>query len=118
MISEYGTWIHYGDLNPYLKQFQLINISHAAYSSALSLFPDMKEHEGLLTSEELASIVPDTIDHPEGFAENTINKGVGNNKMLFSQFLQDFANREYLEHNDCFLFRAKDELFKYLFQIQ
>ncbi|XP_028170550.1 uncharacterized protein LOC114360170 [Ostrinia furnacalis] len=39
-----------------LTHCKLISISHWAYTSALSLFPDMKEHEGLLTPEELNSI--------------------------------------------------------------
>lgn len=32
---------------------QLITIGHSAYTSALSLFPDMREHDDLLTSDEL-----------------------------------------------------------------
>ncbi|XP_045496927.1 uncharacterized protein LOC123695204 [Colias croceus] len=39
-----------------LTHCKLISISHFAYTSALNLFPDMKEHEGLLTPEELLSI--------------------------------------------------------------
>lgn len=42
-----------------LKQLlflQLISITHSAYISALSLFPDMKEHEGLLTRDELKKV--------------------------------------------------------------
>nr|XP_037867571.1 uncharacterized protein LOC101747086 isoform X1 [Bombyx mori] len=35
---------------------KLISITYSAYSSALSLFPDMKEHENLLTSNELQYI--------------------------------------------------------------
>ncbi|RVE53569.1 hypothetical protein evm_001710 [Chilo suppressalis] len=39
-----------------LTHCKLISISHSAYISALSLFPDMKEHEGLLKPEELLLI--------------------------------------------------------------
>ncbi|KAI8420830.1 hypothetical protein MSG28_008031 [Choristoneura fumiferana] len=36
-----------------LTHCKLITIGHSAYTSALSLFPDMREHDDLLTSEEL-----------------------------------------------------------------
>ncbi|KAF9821790.1 hypothetical protein SFRURICE_001901, partial [Spodoptera frugiperda] len=39
-----------------LTHCKLVSVSHYAYTSALSLFPDMKEHEGLLKPEELQHI--------------------------------------------------------------
>ncbi|XP_050349519.1 uncharacterized protein LOC126772954 [Nymphalis io] len=39
-----------------LTHCKLISISHFAYTSALNLFPDMREHEGLLTDDEMKKI--------------------------------------------------------------
>ncbi|XP_050665501.1 potassium voltage-gated channel protein eag-like [Leptidea sinapis] len=39
-----------------LTHCKFISISHFAYTSALNLFPDMREHDNLLTHDELRSI--------------------------------------------------------------
>lgn len=69
---------------------QLISISYAAYTSALSLFPDMREHDGLLTRKELKIIEKQAKSKVEGvFVPHYSQTGM---KYRITNILQEYYN--------------------------
>ncbi|XP_047521443.1 uncharacterized protein LOC125060521 [Pieris napi] len=76
-----------------LTHCKLISIGHFAYTSALNLFPDMKEHEGLLTSDELHSIEQQAKSQNTDAYLKHYNVLVGKRlSSLLTNALQDFFN--------------------------
>ncbi|XP_075976271.1 uncharacterized protein LOC142976664 [Anticarsia gemmatalis] len=79
-----------------LTHCKLVCISHSAYTSALSLFPDMKEHEGLLTPEELKLFDVNTnLLTKESYLQhyNQAEKP----KVKITNILQDFFNNSFID---------------------
>ncbi|XP_053605424.1 uncharacterized protein LOC128672350 isoform X1 [Plodia interpunctella] len=76
-----------------LTHCKLISISHAAYTSALSLFPAMKEHENLLTPEELRMIeIQAKSQRAEGYLtryDKLTEKQIVRIKNLYKRFLNN-----------------------------
>lgn len=71
---------------------QLISISHVAYTSALNLFPDMREHDGLLTPEELKMIANQAkLQSAEAYFQH-YNVSEKAPKMKITSFFQDFLD--------------------------
>ncbi|XP_045524847.1 uncharacterized protein LOC123714573 isoform X1 [Pieris brassicae] len=94
-----------------LTHCKLISIGHFAYTSALNLFPDMKEHEGLLTSDELHSIEQQAKSQNTDAYLKHYNVLMGKRlSSLLTNALQDFFNdsfinvkRHYQRKNESYL---------------
>ncbi|KPI98672.1 Cyclic nucleotide-gated cation channel [Papilio xuthus] len=80
----------------------LISISHVAYTSALNLFPDMREHDGLLTPEELKMIADQAkLQSAEAYFQH-YNVSEKAPKMKITSFLQDFLDSSWLDEAKTF----------------
>ncbi|KPJ19458.1 Potassium voltage-gated channel protein eag [Papilio machaon] len=84
-----------------LTHCKLISISHVAYTSALNLFPDMREHDGLLTPEELKMIADQAkLQSAEAYFQH-YNVSEKAPKMKITSFLQDFLDNSFINvYND------------------
>ncbi|KAH9639387.1 hypothetical protein HF086_002076 [Spodoptera exigua] len=81
-----------------LTHCKLVSVSHYAYTSALSLFPAMKEHEDLLTPEELQNIeeqakTQTTDSYLQHYNRLTMQK----RKVKIASLLQEFFNRSWID---------------------
>ncbi|XP_059058535.1 uncharacterized protein LOC131851991 isoform X1 [Achroia grisella] len=80
-----------------LTHCKLICISHSAYTSALSLFPDMKEHENLLSSEELNKIQDQAKSQNTGTYLKDYNKlTMKRERVKITNVLQSFINDSFI----------------------
>lgn len=84
---------------------QLVSISYCAYTSALSLFPDMREHDGLLTPEELQAIEEhaNTQNIAGGYLKH-YSSLVKTPKIKITSLLQEFINSNDLTYYNIYLF--------------
>lgn len=78
--------------NQNISTFQLISVSHSAYTSALSLFPDMKEHEGLMKPEELNQIETQAKSQNTEAYLKYYNRLTAKKKVRITNVLQEFFN--------------------------
>ncbi|KAF9418586.1 hypothetical protein HW555_004634, partial [Spodoptera exigua] len=83
-----------------LTHCKLVSVSHYAYTSALSLFPAMKEHEDLLTPEELQNIeeqakTQTTDSYLQHYNRLTMQK----RKVKIASLLQEFFNNSFIDLN-------------------
>ncbi|XP_013174089.1 PREDICTED: uncharacterized protein LOC106122580 isoform X1 [Papilio xuthus] len=90
-----------------LTHCKLISISHVAYTSALNLFPDMREHDGLLSPEELKMIADQAkLQSAEAYFQH-YNVSEKAPKMKITSFLQDFLDNSFINvYND---YKKKDQ---------
>ncbi|XP_049871178.1 uncharacterized protein LOC126370383 [Pectinophora gossypiella] len=80
-----------------LTHCKLISVSYAAYTSALSLFPDMREHVNLLSYDELdeMTIQADTQTSGE-FLKHYNQMAKTQSVMKITNILQDFLNDSFI----------------------
>lgn len=75
---------------------QLVSVSHSAYTSALSLFPDMKEHEGLMKPEELKTMeVQAKSQCTDSYLQHYYRLTEKKQKVKITSLLQEFFNSKY-----------------------
>ncbi|XP_068626724.1 uncharacterized protein [Battus philenor] len=90
-----------------LTHCKLISISHFAYTSALNLFPEMKEHVGLLTLEELKMIKNQAALQTAETYYQHYNFYKKSPKIKIKNFLQDFLDDSFINvYND---YKRKNE---------
>ncbi|KAJ8719060.1 hypothetical protein PYW07_016616 [Mythimna separata] len=81
-----------------LTHCKLVSVNHYAFTSALSLFPDMKEHEGILTPDELrhveeranAQVTDSYLQHYNRLTEKK-------QKVKITSLLQEFFNNSFID---------------------
>ncbi|XP_039750920.1 uncharacterized protein LOC120627130 isoform X2 [Pararge aegeria] len=80
-----------------LTHCKLISISHFAYTSALNLFPDMREHDGLLLPEELKKIEQIAkSQNTDAYLKHYNLLTEKRNKKRITNMLQDFFNNSFI----------------------
>nr|XP_034828736.1 uncharacterized protein LOC117986036 isoform X4 [Maniola hyperantus] len=80
-----------------LTHCKLISISHFAYTSALNLFPDMREHDGLLLPEELKKIEQIAkSQNTDAYLKHYNVLTDKQNKKKITNILQDFLNDSFI----------------------
>ncbi|XP_045767715.1 uncharacterized protein LOC123869033 isoform X1 [Maniola jurtina] len=80
-----------------LTHCKLISISHFAYTSALNLFPDMREHDGLLLPEELKKIEQIAkSQNTDAYLKHYNVLTAKQNKKKITNILQDFLNDSFI----------------------
>ncbi|KAI5644539.1 cyclic nucleotide-binding domain-containing protein [Phthorimaea operculella] len=79
-----------------LTHCKLISVSYSAYTSALSLFPDMREHEGLLTAEELQRIVALAKSQDAGAYLKHYNDMTKKSGVRITNFFQEFLDDSFI----------------------
>ncbi|KAM3966948.1 uncharacterized protein ACR2FA_011829 [Aphomia sociella] len=80
-----------------LTHCKLISISHSAYTSALNLFPEMREHDELLSPEELKKIETQAKSQNAGAYLKHYNKmTTKGNKVKITSILQNFLNNSFI----------------------
>ncbi|CAG9579751.1 unnamed protein product [Danaus chrysippus] len=79
-----------------LTHCKLISISHFAYTSALNLFPDMREHEGLFSSEELKKIEQHAKSQNANAYLKHYNLLVGPHKKHITSIVQNLFNDSFI----------------------
>ncbi|XP_072950048.1 uncharacterized protein [Epargyreus clarus] len=80
-----------------LTHCKLISIGHSAYNSALNLFPEMREHEGLLTQEELHIIEQQAKSHnADSYLKHYNLLARKTQKVRINNMLQAFWNDSFI----------------------
>ncbi|CAH2085436.1 unnamed protein product [Euphydryas editha] len=79
-----------------LTHCKLISISHFSYTSALNLFPDMREHEDLLTSDEKKKIEQLAKSKNSDAYLRHYNRLTQKQKKHITNILQDFFNDSFI----------------------
>ncbi|KAG6441233.1 hypothetical protein O3G_MSEX001758 [Manduca sexta] len=84
-----------------LTHCKLISVSHSAYTSALSLFPDMKEHDGLMTPEELQMIeMQAKSQNVDAYLRHYNQLKAKKPRVRITNVLQDFFNDSFIDVAD------------------
>ncbi|XP_037296930.1 uncharacterized protein LOC115445031 isoform X2 [Manduca sexta] len=84
-----------------LTHCKLISVSHSAYTSALSLFPDMKKHDGLMTPEELQMIeMQAKSQNVDAYLRHYNQLKAKKPRVRITNVLQDFFNDSFIDVAD------------------
>ncbi|KAG7309661.1 hypothetical protein JYU34_004149 [Plutella xylostella] len=77
-----------------LTHCKLITIGYAAYTSTLSLYPEMREHDGLLSPAELQRI--EALAKEEYVEKNTFYKHLEAKKVKIRSLFQEFLDNSFI----------------------
>ncbi|CAG9122543.1 unnamed protein product [Plutella xylostella] len=77
-----------------LTHCKLITIGYAAYTSTLSLYPEMREHDGLLSPAELQRI--EALAKEEYVEKNTFYKHLEAKKVKITSLFQEFLDNSFI----------------------
>uniref|UniRef100_A0A2A4JMM9 Cyclic nucleotide-binding domain-containing protein n=1 Tax=Heliothis virescens TaxID=7102 RepID=A0A2A4JMM9_HELVI len=81
-----------------LTHCKLVSVNHYAYTSALSLFPDMKEHEGLLKPEELKVIEEKAkTQTTDSYLQHYNRLADKKQRVKITSLLQEFFNNSFID---------------------
>ncbi|KAL4707314.1 hypothetical protein ACJJTC_019852 [Scirpophaga incertulas] len=97
-----------------LTHCKFISVSHSAYTSALSLFPDMKEHENLLTKDELSCMESQAKSPQTNSYANDFNRFIKKtHKNKITNIYEDFIRSSFINVYSDYKIRKKSYIKSY-----